>query len=120
MITPEFLQGSSDEQINMGVAWLEAVKLSKMLPAYSLNRGDISEGACIGLLNVNYCTSPNDAWPIMMENKIGVWNAEHQGRNWMAKGGYISEVGTYEYHVSEGINPLRAAMEVYILMMVAK
>ena len=116
MITPEFLQGCSDEQINMGVAWLEAKRLDIVDTEAFIMVNKVSSMAFKYRILFNPCNHPNEAWPIMTTNKIGAWNAEHQGRSWMAKGGYVSELGTYEYVISENTNPLRAAMEVYLLM----
>ncbi|TWY19391.1 phage protein NinX family protein [Enterobacter roggenkampii] len=60
----------------------------------------------------NYCNNPADAWPIIVENKIGLTPPMHD-ENWEAmtfdKFGYVNK---NEYNV----NPLRAAMIVFLLM----
>lgn len=60
----------------------------------------------------NYCNNPADTWPIIVENKIGLTPPMHD-ENWEAmtfdKFGYVNK---NEYNV----NPLRAAMIVFLLM----
>ena len=121
MITQEFLSQCSDEQINKGVAWIEIVRLSKILPAYSVNRGDIGSGASIGLINTNYCTNPNDIMPIAFANEVFVIPC--------LDGGCMASDGVYDTEIEHIIgecnwatnaNPLRAICEVYILMSVNK
>lgn len=60
----------------------------------------------------DYCNNPADAWPIIVENKIGLTPPMHD-ENWEAmtfdKFGYVNK---NEYTV----NPLRAAMIVFLLM----
>ena len=57
-------------------------------------------------LSIDYCNNPSDAWPIVVENKIGIkhfnrgsWQAHCQGDE-----------------VVHDENPLRAAMTVYLMM----
>ena len=109
MITPEFLQACTDEQINMGVAWLEA-KAGKPLKMYC---GEVNIVVLNQLLfPFNPCTSPNDAWPIMMANNIRVFPRPKEP---------FAKARTCALPVyvdakcgNEGL--LRAAMEVYLLM----
>lgn len=68
----------------------------------------------------DYCDNPADAWPIVVENKISlVWIAETS--RWCAShgGNAESEYWGWDecpdvYH--ENINPLRAAMTVFLMM----
>ncbi|HGH4643569.1 TPA: phage protein NinX family protein [Enterobacter roggenkampii] len=61
---------------------------------------------------LDYCNNPADAWPIIVENKIGLTPPMHD-ENWEAmtfdKFGYVNK---NEYNA----NPLRAAMIVFLLM----
>lgn len=60
----------------------------------------------------DYCNNPADAWPIIVENKIGLTPPMHD-ENWEAmtfdKFGYVNK---NEYNA----NPLRAAMIVFLLI----
>lgn len=110
MITPEFLQSCTDEQINKGVAWLA---FKEWGAKNNHKRKSLDYYCCQGLLNsidggcVNYCTNPNDAMPIAFANWIGIRPALEN--EWVARlNGFI------RYNS----NPLRAVMEVYILMSV--
>lgn len=108
MITPEFLQSCTDEQINKGVAWLEASKFSLNQPCEVMAyKGDLI--TFDGEFSFMPCTNPNDAWPIMMDSHIGIRFSLDNG--WIARNRAI---------VSFKENPLRAAMEVYILMECSK
>lgn len=68
----------------------------------------------------DYCNNPADAWPIVVENKISlVWIAETS--RWCASHGGNAEREYWGwdecpdvYH--ESINPLRAAMIVFLMM----
>ena len=57
----------------------------------------------------DYCNNPSDAWPIVIQNKVTVFspNDTHDDSLWMAELGEFS-------HFS--INPLRAAMIVFLMM----
>ena len=70
------------------------------------------------LSNPNYCNSPADAWPIILENKISIMN---DGDMWEASidfdgdlGGHGTDEVLTKYY--EHKNPLRAAMIVYLMM----
>ena len=105
MITPEFLQGCTNAQVNKGVVWMQfrgAVKSRESLQDY------------IGLSCIakkpkwpKYCTSPNDAWPIILENEMLIRPVFDGSGYWMAQ---MYQTQTHSK------NPLRAAMEVYLLM----
>ena len=107
MIDAVFLSKCTDAQINMGVAWLEArrgliFKCKKMIGIRKI-------------INTNCyqfypCSEVNDAWPIMMSNSIAI--------DWLSNGDAISLSHNWSKSGIESTNsnPLRAAMEVYILM----
>lgn len=109
MITPEFLQSCTDEQINKGVAWLTFKEWSAK---NNHKRKSLDYYCCQGLLNsikgdcVNYCTNPNDAWPIITTERIGI-KPRGVDSDWYAYSGKFEVINE---------NPLRAVMEVYILM----
>jgi hypothetical protein len=120
MITPEFLQSCTDEQINKGVAWLEAKSLEiNNLNWVISNLGDIFVTRVIAF---NPCQVANDAWPIILSNCIsiecdeGVWSACSGVRY---DSSYYYPVKSWDIEVVNK-NPIRAAMEVYILMSTSK
>ena len=59
-----------------------------------------------GKVEVDYCNNPSDAWPIILDNKISI----------------VNNYGWGAYHNMSGIessmhvNPLVAAMTVYLMM----
>lgn len=56
----------------------------------------------------DYCNNPADAWPIILDNSISViQHEEYQGQPWFACKGRIN---------ATNINPLRAAMIVFLMM----
>lgn len=55
----------------------------------------------------DYCSRPSDAWPIMIENKIGI--------KWV-NGSCTASSVKCGYHESTSDNPLRAAMIVFLMM----
>ena len=120
MIDKDFLQGCTDEQINKGVAWLEAKKA--IINSYGNWWHSVGEPNIIykGSFSNHFqpCTNPNYAWPIILESKISLLV---DYKTWEASidfCGNESEHGTDELlsKVATGENPLRAAMEVYLLM----
>ena len=65
---------------------------------------------------LDYCNKPSDAWPIILENKIGIDTIGFKGgeeRVWWAELAY-DEYGSNHY--AEHENPLRAAMIVFLMM----
>ena len=106
MITPEFLQGCTDEQINMGVSWLK-IKLE-----FDMGRMNTLQFLLCNSRLITprpYCTNPNDAWPIMMSNDIDICRRKGVSyrRETIARNGLIQVINE---------NGLRAVCEVYILM----
>lgn len=112
MITPEFLQGCTDDQINKGVAWLE-VKSFDLTHAHGI-RSSLDMHAAISILMTphNYCASPDDAMPIAFANEITI----KPMNNCMWPDWWESFENKAEGVKSYNKNPLRAAMGVYLLM----
>lgn len=114
MIDKDFIQGCTKEQINAGVAWLEAERLGFDNPCeFMILSGFIFKGNEFAFTP---CTNPNDAWSIMMANNIRVFPRPHEP---------FAKARTCAFPVyvdSKGGNDglLRAAMEVYILLSVGK
>ena len=101
----------SDFEINKAV--LEIAKASRM-------SGDIvkyphfADGSSVGLYHkmgdyydwFNYCNNPSDAWPIIQRNHINIgWAGDE---DWFARTVHTAKVFD--------VNPLRAAMIVYLMM----
>lgn len=110
MITPEFLQSCTDEQINKGVAW---ILTAKKCDKWACN-GDSEFYYHWGRAMINrpsdYCGQIIHAWPIMMDNNISVFPRPSKP---------FAKARTYAFPVyakngNSGL--LRAAMEVYIIM----
>lgn len=110
MITPGFLKYCTDEQINMGVVWtkIRKHKLTGVCNAQTENDFNTSKNLVKDLYYglFNPCEYPDDAWPITLENRIGI-KPRGVDDDWYAYQGKIEVINS---------NPLRAAMEVYILM----
>ena len=63
----------------------------------------------------DYCNSPADAWPIILENKISIVFDEHE--TYVNQGVIESYPWVkHERKVKDGESPLRAAMIVYLMM----
>ena len=76
------------------------------------------DGSESNLTVLDYCNNPSDAWPIIVDNKIGV---SPHGEKWMANNFNPSSVGSYQVQtMSYDKNPLRAAMIVFLMMREAK
>jgi hypothetical protein len=104
MINKEFLADCSDEQINKGVAWLEANNPASINDHMRLNK------CRIGFYK--FCLNPSDIMPIQIANNISL-QSDHVGNGvWFADDAEDITIGS--------TNPLRAICEVYILMSVAK
>jgi len=70
--------------------------------------------------HLEYCTNPADAWTVIIDNKITILAPEkYQGSSlWDARCAVVEEdysAMVYD-HASRNINPLRAAMEVFLMM----
>ncbi|HCB2161246.1 TPA: DUF2591 domain-containing protein [Escherichia coli] len=63
---------------------------------------------------VDYCKSPSDAEPIIVENRIGTIPAPENGL-WKAAHRKVGSDST-PYHMTQDENPLRAAMIVFLMM----
>jgi hypothetical protein len=67
----------------------------------------------------DYCNNPTDAWPIIVEKRIEIHPRDIRvSRNEYIKGwGALPESCSESYEIfSKGENPLRCAMEVYLMM----
>ncbi|HBD1054436.1 phage protein NinX family protein [Escherichia coli] len=71
-----------------------------------------SEDICIAA--ADYCNNPADAWPIIVENRIGIIPAPENGL-WKAAHRKVGGDST-PYHMTQDENPLRAAMIVFLMM----
>ncbi|EHT3362700.1 DUF2591 family protein [Salmonella enterica] len=66
----------------------------------------------------DFCNSPADAWPIIIESRIGIIPAPDAGK-WKAAHREVDEDDT-PHHFTQGDNPLRCAMIVFLKMQDAK
>ena len=103
MITPEFLQACTPEQINKGVEWLK-IKLE-----FKINRMNTLQFLLCNSRLITpkpYCTNPNSAMPIAFANGITI-GPKSFSDDWRAFRSPYTSVST---------NPLRTICEVYLLM----
>tara|TARA_R110002126_G_scaffold101189_13_gene233213 strand:- start:29 stop:379 length:351 start_codon:yes stop_codon:yes gene_type:complete len=116
MIDIEFLSGCDDNQINRGVAWIEAINLDintmQRLIIISALSGRIFKNWRI----FNPCANPNDIMPIAFANRIDI---KHDYDVLESVTVLIGDEDDYLYWATN-TNPLRAICEVYILMSVNK
>jgi hypothetical protein len=107
MITQQFLQSCTDEQINKGVAWLRFCGMVEDGDDWKeyIDLADIPKDP----VWPEYCANPNDIMPIAFANGIGIRFSLDNG--WIARNKVV---------LSYSDNPLRAICEVYILMSVNK
>ncbi len=71
----------------------------------------------------DYCNSPDDAWPIILENDISIINGDYGGGNrgrWSAAVSKNIDGDCLCFGSDEIKNPLRAAMICYLKMKEAK
>lgn len=104
----------SDFEINKAVA--------EALGADIVNYMDDSSGLCVEFegrlpVDVDYCNNLADAWPIIVENDIGV-ERNHNRSKWIARSFSIGLVD--DAYVFLDTKPLRAAMIVFLMMQEAK
>ena len=130
---------ASDFDINKAVA--EALSLKISSDQY-MGYGDRDENVVLlsvlseGDKAVDYCNNPSDAWPIIVENRISVLHSSeyrYKFDEWEAKTtkyiddpnkDYVDEIaeklghmsGTVKFYHASDINPLRAAMIVFLKM----
>ena len=96
----------SDFEINKAAA-IEMFGLNRVI-----EKGDsiyIDECDCGAMFSFDPCNNPADAMPIVIENNISIL------ANWGINGEWAA---TYELsrHIKYNKNPLRAAMEVFLMM----
>lgn len=58
----------------------------------------------------DFCNNPEDAWPIIADNHIGIAPYPSEAFAWSSRHGMVSDLST------EDKNPLRAAMVVFLMM----
>ena len=110
MIDQKFLQGCTNGQINMGVAWLKVVnKNFSMLHTPDSAFDNLYCNSVLSIVRA-YCTNPNDAWPIILENDINIKHSPTRTGMHCASHCQINSMTKNKSRV------LRAAMEVYLLM----
>lgn len=56
----------------------------------------------------DYCNNPSDAWPIIVENKIGI--------HWLGGVDGLWSARTVHTSIVKGKNPLKCAMIVFLMM----
>lgn len=104
----------SDFEINKAVAEIltdgDVIEKDDMWPTDNENAVQIVYKIGVSGEYKDYCNNPSDAWPIIIENDIGIYpiniNHEWTANRW-AVGSSISGVHA---------NPLRAAMIVFLMM----
>lgn len=82
------------------------------------------KGICLGWKVFNPCNNPAEAWPIIVENKISLnymvsesaWCTHVDGL--MTDGCWCWDIDPEHYH--DHVNPLRAAMIVFLMMKESK
>lgn len=118
----------SDFEINKAVA--EIIHPGKVFThAYSFGDayGNSVQWICgyAEYIHVDYCNNPADAWPIILKNKIsiiipGVEYSDGYSPTFAASGfDDVSHITRNTYYTDEesfNQNPLRAAMEVFLMM----
>ena len=120
-ITTQFLSQCTDEQINKGVAWIEASKCEtgtgdgnfdmRLTVSQEIESKAERSGLWVSpAATFLPCTDPSDIMPIAFANRIDVI-ARGIDNDWYA---------AYGKHKTINANPLRAICEVYILMSVSK
>lgn len=62
----------------------------------------------------NYCNSPTEAMPLIIENRIGIIPSPENGK-WKAAHRSVGGDNTPHF-MNESTNPLRAAMIVYLMI----
>lgn len=121
MITKEFLSSCNEDQIDRGVAWLQAKRLGlRSVCEFNTYGGDLW---WYYTQSFSPCYYPNHAWPIIIANNISILN--DKGDDCCATN---SACDCYYYLDDDFVHvgfqsrdkALRAAMEVYILMEVGK
>jgi hypothetical protein len=116
-------ENMSDHEINMAVTCI--VYNCHDWPVKDNNSGFYHcgvDGSCHYIVNcIDFCNSPNDAWPIIVENRIsittignGYWNADliTSIEEWGEDEDFVCSSSGYYQHK----NPLRAAMIFFLKM----
>ena len=98
-------QDKSNFEINKAVASIvcDGLKVDDGKVFGRINRDGVINVSTI----VDYCNNPQDAWPIILENKIAIEPIVCFGDLWQAN---------IKHHKEVCANPLRAAMIAYLEM----
>lgn len=100
----------SDLDINRLVA--KIVKPKKHEPILDANcQGNSVFVLALGWMD--YCNKPDDAWPIILENKIDIFYEDHPRYDEWSAGKWVGDTLFNSFNKT---NPLRAAMIVYLEM----
>ena len=103
----------SDFEINKLVAEKLGLKIKCLANVVMTSDKTCYYQTCI---ETDYCNNPSDAWPIILEYKIGIDTIGIKGdedRVWWAE---LTFDVYGDNHYAEDKNPLRAAMIVYLMM----
>lgn len=104
----------SDFEINKLVAISTGHKQFSSLGWQGLQDGDFNAVMVRGPMKIggfDPCNNPEDAWPIIVENKIAIYPNNKSASSWMARASF-SEISISHWNE----NPLRAAMIVFLMM----
>lgn len=111
----------SDSEINKRVA----LSSGKNIKFISVDVDDNDVGIIVGQkhtrqrLPFDPCNNPSDAWPIIVENKIDVIQDNGQECA-LATNSAIMMYQAEDVYIEQDVNPLRAAMIVFLMMQDAK
>ena len=76
---------------------------------------DIGNGEIVSIVCADYCNDPADAWPIIVGNAISIVCAP--GISWLASSdAYFVDGVEWQIDGVANLNPLRAAMIVFLMM----
>lgn len=74
---------------------------------------------CLGWKEFDPCNNPADAWPVIVENEIDI--IQNNGQDCaLATNSAVMMMGGDDVFISQDINPLRAAMIVFLMMQESK
>lgn len=104
----------SDFEINKAVALIAGVTFNDDGVPVRFVECDTGSYADFNEIEFDPCNNPEDAYPIIIENRIGTIPAPDNGL-WKAAHRKIGNDDT-PYHFTQDKNPLRAAMIVFLKM----
>ncbi len=112
-------ENASDFEINKRVAECEFYPVRKIYKANDTDESVTVLGK-VAYSNFDPCNNPANAWPIITENKIGIWTHPSFDPLWTARYNIVGKKGKITFDVYHDKNPLRAAMIVYLMMQEGK